>query len=109
MTACSLHVSHCRRVLNELQASNEGPTPVAGDNESALTIAEGEMITSRTRHIPIRYFKVRELISGGEIIATPVRSEDNVSDIFTKSLRAKAKRDTSEQLFDKHWKSLCNT
>jgi hypothetical protein len=55
--------------------------PLLCDNESAVKIANNPVQHSRTKHIDIRHHFLR-----GDIILEGVRWEDQLADIFTKSL-----------------------
>jgi hypothetical protein len=61
------------------------PSVIGVDNQSVLAVSESLMITWRNRHIPLRYFFVREHI-GIDINLQYVRSNDNGSDNQTKML-----------------------
>jgi hypothetical protein len=61
------------------------PSVIGVDNQSVLAVSESLMITWRNRHIPQRYFFVREKI-GADINLQYVRSNDNGSDNQTKML-----------------------
>ena len=44
------------------------------------------MSCNRTKHIKLRYFHIRELIENGEFEVKYVSGDENVADLFTKSL-----------------------
>jgi hypothetical protein len=56
------------------------------DNESAVKIANNPVQHSRTKHIDIRHHFLRDHVAKGDILLEGVRSEDQLSDIFTKPL-----------------------
>jgi len=56
------------------------------DNKSAIAIAKNLVYHSRTRHIAIKHHFIREAIEEGEIELKFCRSEEQVTDIFTKAL-----------------------
>ena len=62
------------------------PTPMLIDNSSAIAISKGPGVTSRTRHIELRYHYVRQLVSNDEIAPTKIGTKDNVSDVLTKAV-----------------------
>jgi hypothetical protein len=59
--------------------------PLSCDNESAVKIANNPVQHSRTKHIDIRYHFLRDHITKNDISLEGV-SEDQLADIFTKSL-----------------------
>lgn len=76
-----------RRLLSDFTGvETTPPCDVYCDNQSAIAVSESEMMSWRNRHIPLRYFKVREMIKGQLIKPVYIRSQDNHSDIMTKQL-----------------------
>jgi hypothetical protein len=62
------------------------PFPLLCDNQSALAIANSEAITSRSKHIDVRYHFYREHISSGSFATSWIPTQDMTADIFTKPL-----------------------
>ena len=65
------------------------PVPVYGDNDAARLAVLRQGRTSRTRHIEVRHFWVREKVNEGIFRMERVATEDNPADIGTKPLSAK--------------------
>ena len=86
LTACSLATVHLRRLCADFGFPQAKPTPIAEDNQSCLQVANNVNITKRARHIPLRYFKCRELINDKEIRPFKVASADNPADLGSKSV-----------------------
>jgi uncharacterized beta-barrel protein YwiB (DUF1934 family) len=63
-----------------------GSVPLLCDNESVVKIAKNPVLHSRTKHIDIRHHFLREKEANGDIALQNVRSEEQLSDIFTKPL-----------------------
>lgn len=62
-------------------------TPVIRvDNEAAIKIAHNPEYHKRTKHIKIRHFYIRELVTEGELKIMKVSTEDQLADLFTKPL-----------------------
>lgn len=74
------------------------PFPLLCDNQSALNLANSEAITSRSKHIDVRYHFLRDHLSSGAFATQWVSTEDMAADILTKPLKA--------QLHRKHCLSL---
>nr|GEV97225.1 retrovirus-related Pol polyprotein from transposon TNT 1-94 [Tanacetum cinerariifolium] len=60
--------------------------PIFYDNTSALVISNNLVVHSRTKHIDIRYYFIRDHILKGEIELHFIPTEYQLADIFTKPL-----------------------
>ncbi|RVW49251.1 Retrovirus-related Pol polyprotein from transposon RE2 [Vitis vinifera] len=58
------------------------------DNQAALHIASNPVFHERTKHIEVDCHFIREKIASGCVATSFVNSNDQLADIFTKSLRA---------------------
>ena len=56
------------------------------DNKGAIHMAHGIGKRKRSKHIDVKHFYIRELISNGKITLHHIDTDDNVSDAMTKSL-----------------------
>ena len=56
------------------------------DNQSTIKIANNPIQSDRTKHIDVRYHKIRELIDQNRIKLEYVPTADQTADIFTKAL-----------------------
>ena len=68
------------------------------DNTGALELARLPKLRPRTKHINLVYHHFREHVRQGHIQVLPIRSTDQIADIFTKPLQ--------QNLFLKHRKKL---
>lgn len=66
------------------------------DNEAAIRLAQNPEMHRRTKHIRIRHFFVRELVTAEEIAIAKVDTENQLADILTKPL------------FSIRFRKLCN-
>ena len=57
------------------------------DNQAALHIASNSVFHERTKHIEVECHFIREKITLGCMATSFVNSNDQLADIFTKSLR----------------------
>jgi hypothetical protein len=70
------------------------PVIVRVDNVGAIFMSENVSTSSRTKHTDTRYHFVREFVEEGFVKIVFVRSEDNISDPFTKN--------TPGSIYEKH-------
>ncbi|CCD24436.1 uncharacterized protein NDAI_0D01220 [Naumovozyma dairenensis CBS 421] len=59
------------------------------DNEPAIKLASHPILHSRTKHIKLRYHKIREAVDDGIVKIEYVNTLDQVADILTKALPQK--------------------
>ena len=60
--------------------------PLFGDNTGALHIAGNSTYSSRTKHIALRFFYLKELIKDGKITIHHVATQKQLADVGTKFL-----------------------
>lgn len=85
-TLAALQIVWTRRILTDCGIKLTKPTPLICDNRAAIQLASTRKVSQRTKHINVRYHKIRELIEDGEITMSWIRSEDQPADLFTKPL-----------------------
>jgi len=76
------------RILMELQIKETYAIELYIDNQSTISIIAGSRINQRTKHIDLKYMKIRELFHEGKLLVKHIPTEDNIADIGTKSLNA---------------------
>ena len=78
------------QVLGEMQGSKPSAPLLKVDNKSAIALIKNPVLHEQSRHIEVKYHLVRKCEEKGLIKVQFVRSEEQLSDILTKSLgRAK--------------------
>ncbi len=88
LSSCINEVVWIISFLSELGFRVPTPVPIYCDNKSAKDLAYNPVQHERTKHIDIKYHRIREFILDGTIIIAYVKSEDNPADIFTKATSA---------------------
>ena len=76
-----------RHLLQELRFGKDEQMKLICDNQAALHIASNPVFHERTKHIEVDCHFIREKIALGCMATSFVNSNDQLADIFTKSLR----------------------
>ena len=77
-------------LLSDLGLSLGEPISLGLDNKAARDLAYNPEHHDKTKHIPRKYFWLRELVEEHRITVPYVNTLDNMADFFTKSLPAKS-------------------
>jgi hypothetical protein len=68
---------------------NLSKVPLLCDNESVIRMADNPVEHSRTKHIDIRHYFLRDHQQKGDIEVYHINTENQLADIFTKPLDEK--------------------
>jgi len=75
----------CMNMMTELGFGKEFvQVPLHCDNIATLHAIGNRSFSSRTKHIALRYFYIRELVTEGKISTHYIPTNDNPADIGTK-------------------------
>ena len=77
---------HGDDIPSEPKESQLSPTPVLVDNKAVEFSVNNPETSQRTRHLDVRYFKVRDYIRDQSVRVRHIGTDVNVSDFFTKAL-----------------------
>ena len=58
------------------------------DSQSAIYLAKNQVYHARTKHIDVRFHRIRELVSFGEFLFENVHTSENAADMLTKPVTA---------------------
>ena len=86
MATATCELVWIKQLLGELKFGKIDQMELVCDNQAALHIASNPVFHERTKHIEIDCHFVREKILSGDIVTKFVKSNDQLADIFTKSL-----------------------
>lgn len=75
-----------KELLIELKQDVKGPMQLLCDNVASMHIASNPVFHERTKHIEVDCHYVREKIQDGTIVTKFVNTNNQLADIFTKSL-----------------------
>ncbi|RVW97291.1 Retrovirus-related Pol polyprotein from transposon RE2 [Vitis vinifera] len=87
MTLTTCELIWLRHLLRELRFGKDEQMKLICDNQAALHIASNPVFHERTKHIEIDCHFIREKIASGCVATSFVNSNDQLADVFTKSLR----------------------
>jgi hypothetical protein len=87
MAATTCELTWLRQLLQQLKLADVKTMKLICDNQAALHIASNPVFHERTKHIEIDCHFVRDKVLSREIVTDFVGSNDQLADIFTKSLR----------------------
>ena len=83
------------RLLSDIKAPPQTPILIKEDNQGTIAIARNPVSHSRTKHIDIKFYYVREALEAGIIDLIYCLTEQTTADILTKPL--------ARQQFDSRW------
>uniref|UniRef100_A0A2N9GEX0 Integrase catalytic domain-containing protein n=1 Tax=Fagus sylvatica TaxID=28930 RepID=A0A2N9GEX0_FAGSY len=63
---------------------NQGGVQMHCDSQSAIYLAKNQVYHARTKHIDVRFHKIRELIVTGDIVLEKVHTSKNAADMLIK-------------------------
>ena len=84
MAACE--IAWLCKLLSDLGHDVQGPMTLYCDNMSSIQLANNPMFHARTKHIEVHYHYVQEKVLASEFDMVYVNTNEQVADIFTKSL-----------------------
>ena len=64
----------------------QGGVQLHCDSQSAIYLAKNQVYHARTKHIDVRFHKIRELITSFQILLQKIHTSENAVDILTKSV-----------------------
>ena len=67
---------------------DQGGVSLHCDSQSAIYLAKNQVYHARTKHIDVRFHKVRELVALGDVVLVKVHTSENAADMFTKTVTA---------------------
>lgn len=74
------------QLLKDLRQPVDYSVELYCDNLSAIRLAENPVFHARTKHVEVHYHFIREKVLQGDINMMHVNTDEQVADIFTKSL-----------------------
>ena len=78
------HTLYAKYVLQEFEEKEQPLVMMYGDNDSATTFSQEDMVTSGNKYYYLPYFWIKE-VEGVEVKTDRIASVNNVSDVMTKA------------------------
>jgi hypothetical protein len=72
-------------LVKELGIQQVG-VPLYCDSQSAIYLAKNQVYHVRTKHIDVRFHKIRELVATGELLLEKIHTSENATDMVTKPI-----------------------
>lgn len=85
-SASSRQALWLRKLLADFDFVQSEPTEIFCDNRSAIAMAKNPAFHVRTKHIDVQHHFIRQLVADGRIMMKFCGTNEQVADIFTKSL-----------------------
>ena len=85
MTKAATKLIYVKQLFEFLEVQIELPLIIQVDNQAAIFLARNE-ISSRTKHVDVRYHFIQELVETGVIKLEYVHTKENIADVLTKNL-----------------------
>ena len=87
-TAAVNQVLWLQKILSDLSMEEKEPIEISVDNQAAIAISHNPVFHGKTKHFNIKLYFLREVQKNGDIKLIYCKSEEQLADIFTKSLPA---------------------
>ena len=72
-------------LVKELGIQEDG-VQLHRDSQSAIFLAKNQVYHARTKHIYVRFHKIMELLSYGELFLEKIHTSENAADMLTKPI-----------------------
>ena len=83
MTEAGKEVVWLSGLVNELGFKQDSMV-LHCDSQSAIHLAKNHVYRARTKHIVVRYHKIREWVLSGDISLSKILTSENAADMLTK-------------------------
>ncbi|PKU80138.1 Retrovirus-related Pol polyprotein from transposon TNT 1-94 [Dendrobium catenatum] len=86
LASAAAEVTWLRRLLQELNCTQQTATTILCDNTSAIALANNPVLHARTKHIEVDCHFIRNYIKDKTIQLHHISTKDQLADLFTKPL-----------------------
>jgi hypothetical protein len=88
-----------KQILTDLKYEIQLPITLYIDNQSAIKIAQNQVISNRSKHIDVKYHSIRELVQQNIIKLKYIPSRMNLADMLTKPVGKIILADSVKSIF----------
>ncbi|CAI7741171.1 unnamed protein product [Closterium sp. NIES-54] len=75
-----------RRLLAELGAEQQGPTPLYCNSQGAIALAKNPVLHGLTKHMRVKWHWMRSMVAAGEVELRYIKTTGQPADMMTKRL-----------------------
>jgi len=75
-----------KKILSDLSMEEREPTEISIDNQAVIAISHNPVFHGKTKHFNIKLYFLREVQKNGDLKLIYCKSEDQLTDLFTKPL-----------------------
>lgn len=75
-----------RSLLKSLGLEQEEETELKVDNQAAIALSKNPEFHKRSKHIGVRFHRIRQEQEAGNVIVTYIPTDEQVADLLTKGL-----------------------
>ena len=86
------------QLMKDLHQLVDYIVPLYFDNQSAISLAKNPVLHARTKHLEVHYHFIKEKILQYEVKIRYVKTNDQVTNLFTKRLGTKMSNEFRQQL-----------
>ena len=87
-------------ILKEFGLKSPPPVVMFEDNTSTIAATQNPVSHSKLKHLDTIYHQVRDFVKDGQVIITHISTENQLADIFTKSLNSSKTQNLSHQILN---------
>ncbi|PKU86279.1 Retrovirus-related Pol polyprotein from transposon TNT 1-94 [Dendrobium catenatum] len=100
LASAAAEITWIRRLLQELNCPQEDATVLFCDNTSAIALANNPLFHARTKHIEVDCHYIRTCVKDKLIQIQHISTQDQLADLFTKSLPSTRFKSLSTKLMN---------
>jgi hypothetical protein len=97
LTDATKEALHLKCLANDMGIPQD-QVIIYNDNQAAKNLATNPVVSSRSKHIPIKKHIIRESVQQGDVLISYLDAEMMTADILTKALNGRRHKDLRQQM-----------